>query len=238
MNILAISDLHLGKTGVEQGIDWTTFFVEVLQRAHQMARTRDYDVLYFGGDAAEKADTRDPASNLKEAIRLLSEIPIAQKLWVMGNNDLECLSGPLDTYSEEMQGLLGDRFHLLDAAPFQAGKVGFFGNIGGHNGSLWKPPAVSEPEVIALEEEMIREDEIGWAAHFGPRADLGPRQFYLMAQGRMLAHYRLLADMDQLVMGTHFVPSPDFVLYGQSPKYDWLNWFMGYDAMSLPLPFW
>jgi len=219
ITVIGLSDLHFGKAG------WNTFPQSCIDKAQ--ASVDHATVLYYGGDLCEP-DPADPLGKLREALRGLSNIPADVRLFVAGNNDLQCLRGPLESYAEELSELLSEYgFHVLDERPKVVGNVAFVGNIGWYDGSLWRSGGGTREQVFEKAEAYFR-------MCYGHRAPgWSSSQFFKLCQARIRAHLTsVLADprVEQVVLGTHFVPSSRFCLYGNSERYDYLNFFMGYDA--------
>lgn len=231
MKIMTLTDLHLGAKGSDQGTPWEGFFETMVQRAFGRAMQETFDVFLFLGDAAEPGPENDRSLYLRQAIATLSQLPIAHKLWVAGNNDIECLDGPLSGYIEELGNLLGDHFYLLDEGPVYLGEdsdkhstTAFVGNLGWYNGSLWRGT-----------EEERRVTAARAAESYNPfwkkRGDITGEQMFRMVQEGMAGHVQeALNRADQVIVASHFIPSSEFALYGDNPEYDYLNWFMGYDG--------
>jgi predicted phosphodiesterase len=132
MRVVALSDLHIAKEGYEESIE----------RIRETLSTIEADVLYFGGDLSE-SNHNDPVEsfhNFEEGLEVLASSPAKKKLFVAGNNDLESLQlAPIGGhYTEIANRIRHYGFELLDNTPVIIDNIGFLGNIGWYDGSLWK----------------------------------------------------------------------------------------------------
>ncbi|MFN3200484.1 MAG: metallophosphoesterase [Bradymonadia bacterium] len=226
--IMTLSDLHHGK--------WGTWAADTIKQAIETAHRESPDVLLLGGDLAEPS----PDHRFQdEVLNLLAEIPVKEKLWVVGNNDLEDLEGPISGYAAEAQ-LLAAPFgiHVLDHAPAIVDGVAFLGNLGWFDGSLWgKTPILADPSgdtprTFAEAREMAdawTRSELGEA-----RMDISSQALFDLCQATLKAQFDEISNqVDDVVLMTHTAPDARMCLYGHSAKYDFLNFYMGWDA-SLP----
>ena len=194
------------------------------------------DVLYFGGDIAEPGPPEDPTRNLRAGIQSIDRIPAKHRIFVTGNNDLECLTAPLSEYHLEMVKHIGGHNHCLDAMPCVIGDVAFVGNIGWYDGALWKTPTTkSEGGPVTFEGVKDHLDE-WFSKTLRERTDMSSDDFYHDCRTRMIQHFDAVVaqSVKKIVVCSHFVPSDAFCIYGQSAKFDLLNYVMGYDGSRRP----
>lgn len=220
MKLLLVSDTHVGHRG------WNGFDPWLLTKARAAAEAERIDVMVFGGDLVEPDA---PGAKLEDGLALLQQIPVATKLWVAGNNDIEFLFGQQDlkdTYMTKL-GALARQFgvHLLDEAPVTVGDTTFVGNFGGYDISLWKPPLVPEAPFPSTYEEMLADAQKWFTRATG--SDV--LDFFNSCQHRLKTHIAEAAKAPKLVVASHTVPTPEFVLYGHSAKFDYQNAWMGWD---------
>jgi hypothetical protein len=144
--LVAVSDVHFG----------TLCFDQVMGKL--INKNPSGDFLYFGGDASEphrlNCGNVSVREGIKRALGALSEVgQFRKRFWVLGNNDLEDgvtgvhrdikgRKSVLMQHTSEYAELAREfGFHLLDHAPFfdlQTG-IGFAGNIGDSDGSIFSP---------------------------------------------------------------------------------------------------
>jgi predicted phosphodiesterase len=242
MKILCLSDLHFGKES------WGDMGREAAQRAIDMSKSRRFDVFLFNGDLAEPGPDGDDYLHFREGMELLNQIEAPVKLFVCGNNDFELLHGPFEHYPEQLEHLVGHGqlppvagdltpcyhgFSVLDRCPFLVGDVAFVGSMGWANGWLWKESDREYPDSgqwPATYLEIREAYEKYWREHLGfENGDY--LDLYGFCQQRLKGDIAAVATRaSRIVVCTHFVPSPKFCKYGHSAKFDYLNWYMGYDA--------
>jgi len=225
MKIMTLSDLHHGK--------WGTWGMKAVQRAGKEARDHQIDVLLLGGDLAEPS----PENQYRgEVLSKIMQLPIPHKLWVIGNNDLEDLRGPISQYAQEAHSLVSaDGIQVLDYAPVTIDGVTFVGNLGWFDGSLWgmgSTPLI-DPEgwaPISFQEAQSKTD--AWTRHeLGERMDLTSDELFELCQNTLHSHLRE-AGQNRIVVMTHTSPTPSMCMYGHNPKFDFLNYCMGWDDLS------
>ena len=111
-------------------------------------------------------------------------------------------------------------FHLLDKSPVVIGDVGFVGNCGWYDGSLFETghyrPALSRSRAEEASAERFR--------NLNPRCT--EQEFFDHCIERAHSHIDQLHGK-RIVLGIHHVPSPDFVFYGKSAEFDKRNYWMG-----------
>ena len=227
MNIVVISDPHLGKP------NWKGRGANDLKKLLGM---RSIDLLLVNGDVGESPEELD------YALGILSEVDAAHKLWTCGNNDVDKLEGDIREYYDRLQERVGVAgFHVLDRAPYRIGDIAFVGSMGWYDGSLWRTPVVTSDEWPNTREETSAQAERYFAgAEAVGRLQPGytSQQFFADIQARLFEHLEAtIANpaVSRIVVCTHFVTSGEFVLYGDNPKYEYLNWYMGWDAAGTGL---
>jgi len=225
MNIHAVSDLHLGKQ------KWQGRGKKDL---NSLMSIEDIDILYCGGDVGQTF------LDFQEAVLLLSKIKAKHKLWVCGNHDLYMAKCSLLSYEQEIQDLIEEAgFKLLDLSPVVINRTAFVGNIGWYDGSLWKPSQrVDDRYPNTYQDTAVRAEKA-----FSSAEDYGliPKgytnlQFFNLVQSRLREHLDFVSkdsSIDKIVLGTHFVPHEDFLLYENTSSFDYENWFMGFDGRDL-----
>ncbi len=216
MHILTLSDLHLGK--------WDGFAEACIEEARRVAEAQQPEVLLLGGDLVEPG-----AGRLEAVLERIAAVPVAHRLWVVGNNDLEVLPGPLSDYAAQAARLAAPYgVQVLDAAPQVIDGVGFVGNLGAFDGSLWRGGEAERARRAA-------EAEVGAVALFGARLDCTNQALFEACQARLRADLARV-QAQRVVLMTHTSPSSTMCLYGHSERYDGLNWFMGWDDAACEAP--
>ena len=222
MRIVTLSDLHIGK--------WGDYGKDLFESAEKDSA----EVLWLNGDIFEPdADPLpDVEDYLKRAGKLHSQYD--HVVWVAGNNDLELdiLKGPVTNYAEEFGSVLESfGIHLLDRSPLVTGDIVLVGNIGWSNGGLWEP-SIASSEWPNSPDVNKKYTETFFQKLFGDRWDITSPLFFQQVQSNLAAHVEATKDK-RVVLGTHYVTSKKLVLYGDRPKYDYLNWYMGFEADEL-----
>ena len=85
----------------------------------------------------------------------------------------------------------------------------------------------------------LEREAVYWQREFGRRAKNGETSadVFKLCQDQLandLGFLHLDEEVKKIVGGTHFVPRVESVKYGHSAKYDYLNYYMGYDAANAP----
>lgn len=212
MRILLLSDLHFGKKA------WGSFAQDQVEWAKKKGSC---DVLIFCGDLAESPE------DLHNGLDALRGIDAKHRLFVAGNNDverLEKMGGKVSNYANDFQDLIGEDFHLLDRSPKKIDGVNFVGNMLSFNGSLWRSN-MNNPSTNVVEQvkNTWEKAEKYWGGN--PYNDISFPAFNQNLVKRL--HSDVGTDGSSSIVITHFVPHPDFVVYGHSEKFDYLNFFMG-----------
>lgn len=218
MEVLTVSDLHLGKPG------WGRYGEEVLDQLAQ--RASETDVLVIGGDVVDPTDNREENENrLREALALIGKLPIDHKLAVIGNNDLDCFDGPVGEYVGRMAPWYQESgVSLLDKAPVLIRGILFAGSLGWCNGSLFRGD---------LPMDRINDYWENSKRYRGRQGGLKPFTLHAICMTRLREQLRRVAAKHVVVV-THTVPTPNLVRYGDSEMDDYLNCFMGFDGSRYP----
>ena len=230
MKLLAISDLHIGKQG------WGGFGDQVLLKAQELAKEVPVDAVVFCGDLVDPDAApllQDRVLLLQDALQRLKHIKAREHLWVLGNNDLACLMTPTSPLSQ-MSALffgVGAHYgvHVLDWVPRILDDVAFVGNFGAFDCSLWRPSQIYSPHHPPTKEEVLRTT---FPKELTIGADLGCQEHFAIRQATLHDHIREVEQTypdKKLVVVTHTVPTPEFVVYGATPAYDHQNAWMGWD---------
>lgn len=222
MRVVTLSDLHIGKWG-----DYGDKLIE-------SAEKNEGNVLWLNGDIFEPDG--DEAPDIMAYLKRLGKLHdrYDHVVWVAGNNDLEwdLLTGPVSDYKRELGDILSsERIHLLDGNPVEVGEFALIGNIGWSNGGLWEPSR-NDTEWPNSPTQNRQATEKYFQELFGDRWDVTSHCFFEKVQADLIADVTRLGDK-RIILGTHYVTSPKFVLYGSRPKYDYLNWYMGWDGHGM-----
>lgn len=222
MKLVTLSDLHIGK--------WGSYGDDLITEAEQ----NEGNVFWLNGDIFEPDGDNVP--DIMAYLKRLGGLHdrYDRVVWVAGNNDLEwdLLTGPVSDYKSELGDILGsERIHLLDGSPLVIGDFALIGNIGWSDGGLWEPSR-NDTEWPNSPTQNREATEKYFRELFGERWDVKSHEFFAKAQADLIQDVTLLHDK-RIVLGTHYVTSPKFVLYGSRPKYDYLNWYMGWDGHGM-----
>ena len=228
MEIVTLSDTHVGQKG------WGTRGLVAL---HKVAAMDPFKILILNGDIGETFEGFDLA------LEIIKTIPAEYKLFVCGNNDVDKIGGVCFDYAQTLQDKV--RFagiHVLDLAPIIIDGVAFVGNLGWYDGTLWKPvdPDVSSEYPTTL--EAIHKRAFYWfRTNDAKEGDpITSSEFFHYLRGTLKEHLDVVLpneDVKRVVVLSHCVTSPEFVLYGASTFFDYTSWYMGYDA-NLPQHSW
>ena len=222
MKIVSLSDLHIGK--------WENYGMNLLK----MASTMTGDVLWLNGDIIE------PKSNINEEL-VFTEISKLKEyydhiVWVAGNNclELKCLSDQIINYRYELSGILHQYgIQLLDDRPLFINDYALIGSIGWSNGDLWTKSSIksNEPNDRVA---CIKAAEVYFSKIFGDRWTSTSAEFNSSVKDKLNSDILSALKSDRkIILGTHFVTSKDFCMYGNNPRFDYLNWYMGFDGINL-----
>jgi hypothetical protein len=123
---------------------------------------------------------------------------------------------------------------LLDHDTCIIDGVGFAGNFGAYDTSLWRPPTIHTDKFPMDRVSMEQDVREGFMAE--TKTDMDP--FFRSCQGRLHSHIDFLtsAKVRKIVVGTHTVPTGDMLLYGKTPAYDMQNAWMGWDDSKSAKP--
>jgi Icc-related predicted phosphoesterase len=223
MKIVALSDLHIGK--------WNDYGINLLDKAGKIGG----DVLWLNGDIIEPT----VGVNEFEIFDKISDIGkyFNNVVWVAGNNCLElnCLSGPVINYAIEFGDILSKyNIHLLDRGSLNLGDYCLIGSIGWSNGALWSPSVLGGEHSNSVDSNQISAEK-EFRRIFGRRWNRSSAEFFKRVNSDAL-HYDIsvaIGSNRKIILGTHFVTSREFCIYGESSKYDYLNWYMGFNGSRL-----
>ena len=222
LNGLVFSDIHYGKT--------TEHASAMLRDAKHICEEQQIDFVLLNGDIAE-----GNLSNLEAALDLVAESPCDNIIYICGNNELECLNENLieDYYLEFNKLLYSRKIINLDYGNCIIDNVEFVGDMTWFDGTLWEKPAKNDPD-WSNDPEVIRKETEAWFAK-KYRTNITSEEFFKMqmenfSNNLITAVSNLMAGaVDKLVIATHYSPIKDFLVYGKNPKWDYLNWYMGWD---------
>jgi len=220
MRLLVLSDTHLGRP------EWNGFGDNVLAQAKKIAYASIPNVVLFCGDLIEPDCGSD--ISLSDGLRQLGNIPADHHLWVAGNNDIQCTFGhiPILKYPHALQELaIRHGIHLLDFEPCVVDGMAFVGNFGFFDLSLWRKPAVPEPEIPSDFDALFYKADKWHRKKLG----IGINDLFQFCQNRLHDHLIQVGEKQSIVVVTHTVPTSDMVLYGHSPQFDLQNASMGWD---------
>ena len=225
MRIVTLSDLHIGK--------WGEYGLEMLSKEESM----EGDILWLNGDIIEP----DKGVDEREVFRRIQKMKerYSHIVWVAGNNCLEMSSlvGNVSEYRDELAKLLGDYdIHLLDNSYLEVSGFALIGSIGWSNGDLWVksehnsdyPNDFESCKKAAQEFFRDKYSERCIDAEFDNESFFKDVMRHLMLDVNSAKSRSL-----PIVLGTHFVTSKDFCLFGETAKYDTLNYYMGFDGTKL-----
>ncbi|MFH1401142.1 MAG: metallophosphoesterase [Nanoarchaeota archaeon] len=221
MRLIGVSDLHIGRDG------WNDFGI----RTARAAAAIDADILYFVGDLAEPNNTspRLGWERFEQGLEALARSSAPTKLFTLGNNDLEHpFTHRLTEHYTEIQEYLGAYgFRLLDDSPVIVDGIAFVGNIGWYDGTLWQPyDGQTRYPNDAVQMRATAEHHFH-KTHQGRTDQLTTALFSAHCHDRLTRHLdQIDADVEAIVLGTHFVPHTSFVTC-DDPRYTYLNWYMG-----------
>lgn len=222
MQIVTLSDLHIGK--------WNNFGMSMLDKARDIGG----NILWLNGDIIEPEAGVNEEFVLNQIKHLTSDFDLI--VWVAGNNclELKSLTGPISSYNEELFNVLDSYdIHLLDFSSITFGDYELIGSIGWHNGDLWVQCKHESSNPNTVSACLKRQNEF-YKEKFEERWDLSSLDFFRMVQKNL---YDDISDSlrreKKIILGTHFVTSKEFCLYGSNPRYDYLNWYMGFNGEGL-----
>ena len=208
MRITAISDQHFDLIEDEK------FKFRTLEALAQV----ETDVLIVGGDVAKSKQV------IKYVLDSLSGLDCL-KLAYLGNHELQALEerGFGDHFLELGELFEESGFYLLDKSPVVYDDVGFVGNSGWFDFSLYRgqvdPKKIAQ--IIDYYDGIFRTN--GKTIH----------EFTGNCVSRVRSHIRQIeSGCDQIVLGIHFVAFADFLRYGHSELFDFKNFVMGSDRFQ------
>lgn len=222
MKITFLSDLHIGK--------WNNYGHNLIEKASGISG----DILWLNGDIIEPGVSVDEDSVFLKLGKLRDNYN--HVVWVAGNNclELDCVSGPIKSYAENFSEVLRNYgIHLMDNQALTIGDYAFIGSIGWSNGELWAPSIFeseqpNDPTACNIAAEKF------FSKKFGERWTITSQQLNKLIRGRLDADIdAALFANKKIVLGTHYATSKEFCLFGDNARYDYLNWYMGFDGSDM-----
>lgn len=206
MKLIAVSDLHIDEPGKEK-LGWKTIENIVREKA---------DVLLVGGDIActKKA--------LRTALRELSKFK-GIKLAYLGNHEMRALETSIFlNYAEEMQPLFARYgFKLLDHKPVVIGNMGFVGNVGWFDFSLYSA-GIPEDIEKAMQYHYSRHRTGGM-----PAAEFAGQCIQKIKRDIN----EIKTRCGKICIGCHHIGFREFLRYGSSREFDYKNALMGSEKL-------
>jgi Icc-related predicted phosphoesterase len=228
MKIIALSDLHVDSNNTT----WANRSLKICEKVASL----EADVLLFGGDMAASYNPNNPNDSMNQAFKILGQFK-GTKLWYAGNNDLETLkTSSLDQYFQELHVRFQTHgFHLLDKEPVVIEDIGFMGNVGWYDSSFFDilPNHETNPNFPKnLHDARQRAEHYFSTMEFAGIVNEGftSEDFFLQCWNKLKQDAKKLQvdpKVNSIVVGTHFVGADKFIQYGENPKYDYYNLFMG-----------
>lgn len=240
LQLIALSDLHIDKRSKPYGSStWGERSEQILCQVAKL----EADVLLFGGDMGEVFSVNDSHDPVKHALEIMSRAKAKNVLFYLGNNCLEAFPFPeLGDHYTIIGELLKDYgIHLLDESPTVINGIGFVGNVGWYDASLFRVLPVHEmnpdyPEHLV--ESRRRMERYFSQAFSNKNPKMFTSDFFFEHCFRRLEQHldemALHPKVRGVVLGIHTVPSPDFIKYDQSGRFDFFNYGMG-SASFAPL---
>lgn len=220
---IVLSDIHLGKD--------TNSAIKILEKTIRMTHQSHFDFLLLTGDMIDGDE-----SDLSLLQQYLKRINVSTKMMISGNNDLESLNCPIERYQEHLAELLtkSDTL-LLDENPVVLKGFGFAGTMGWWNGDLWKPSLNPSEEWPNGKKQIAKKAEQFFKKRYAKGSAMSTQDLFdSQVENLLVQLYGFIQqDLSGIVVASHYVPSSRFVLYNKNPKYDYLNWFMGFDLTQI-----
>ena len=227
--ILVVSDTHVNHPSPA----WGQKGNNILRAAKELATTTSFDIALHLGDIVEP----DNDNRIEDGLAMFAAIPAQRHLWVAGNNDIEFLHGHDIAHYQEHLARIAQPFgvHLLDKAPITIDGIGFAGNYGSYDLSLWELVAARATDSSYPETRCALEAQIAkwYRENLG---GIGVQELFDTCQTRLHYHIQSLKNRSKIVVATHTVPDPSFVVYGKSESWDMKNAWMGWDDHRSPRP--
>lgn len=206
MKLIAVSDLHIDEPEKEK-LGWRTIENIIQEKA---------DALLVGGDIACTKKV------LRKALKELSKFK-GEKLAYLGNHEMRALeTSSFLNYAEEMAPLFARYgFKLLDHKPVVIGNIGFAGNVGWFDFSLYSA-GIPEDIEKAMHYHYSRHKTGGVsAAEFTGQC--------IQKINRDISEIE--SKCDKICIGFHHIGFREFLLYGSSRQFDYKNALMGSEKL-------
>lgn len=229
MRILAASNLQLDRDK-KAGLS----LKERIQLARDIGQSRADVILYLGNMAADYRD-------FMNGFEIIADCDASTRLFVLGNRDLLSLhESSLTNHYDEIQARVRRySFHLLDREPMIVNGVGFVGNVGWYDSSLFKVP-VRGFEDKTLPKTFPQAHKIAGQFFTNEFEKISPSgltfdSFFEHCYQRIEDHLeRLVQDpkASKIVVALHHAPGEVFLEYGRNEKWDFWNMYMGSNALG------
>ncbi|MBT7903106.1 hypothetical protein HN587_04515 [Candidatus Woesearchaeota archaeon] len=201
MKLIALSDLHLDKEEHRE---------TGLETIDQVAQIPG-DVLVVGGDVSQTKEY------LELGLEGLSKFE-GTKLAYLGNHELRINGFIGENYSRLKDVFEKYGFQLLDDSPAVVRNIGFVGNVGWYDLSLYSGSRLEEYREISTDFYKKEFDTRG----------INQTQFNQICFRRVKEHIEQVSDsVDKIVLGIHHVAFKEFLKYGHTEYFDFKNLFMG-----------
>lgn len=225
MRKIIMSDLHVGKSD---------FAKTMIQKAIHMSQKQEIDVVLIAGDFF---DGDCSLYHAVEACKMLYQIQANRIAICAGNNDIEFIvkvtNCDITEYAETLEDFLSSmRISLLDYAPVYINDTIIIGNMTMFNGSLWKASRIpssypntwsdmydSASKKFHQKFNKYNKQQLDWMDFYDECMCVFEEQLTINT-----------LPIDSIV--THYVPIPQLLRYNHSAKYDYKNFFMGYDLFD------
>jgi len=211
MKILALSDIHIDLTNSKT--------LKKLDQIIDVLAEKSTNVLVVWGDIGK---TKAEIVYILERLKKFKW----KKLAYLWNHEARAIEQSTlnDDWVEELSRLFFNHdFHLLDKEPCVVDRVGFIGNIGWYDGTLYHWGDFSEVEKQHL--EWYGENYNSWW--------ITPRELLKNSISKIQNHLEAISDKcDKIVLGIHYIWFPEFVLYGYSPEFDKYSYGMGSELLG------
>ena len=207
VKILAVSDIHLDE---DENL-------LLHQKTLDEITSKTPDILLIGGDIGETKET------IEATLKQLSKMQCI-KLAYLGNHELRTLkNSKFGNHYQEMKDLFEKHnFHLLDYEPFIYQGIGFVGNIGWFDFSLYRGQY--------FESDSSQVTEYHYQKY---PTQISPTKFTDECITQIQKHLKKIEhNCNQIILGIHHIAFPEFLKYGHSQLYDLKNLIMGSNKLQ------